>query len=561
MKGGKHLPSFAQIQQFPRILSVFERRAFFSGIGLLFLGILFLLIGAFSHLFVTIPRAGGTLTEGMLGYPQLINPLYADANTVDRELTALIYSGLLAYSPETATLEPRLAESWSLSEDEKTYTFVLRSDISWHDGEPFGAYDVLFTYSALQNAAYGSPLFDAYQNILIAQTDDRTLTFTLTEPYAAFPELLTIGILPAHLWEEVAPANARLVALNLKPVGTGPYVLEKTSKDSRGIIRSITLEASDAFTGTHPYLDEIIVKFFSSPADILQALQTKRIDATAALSLTDALTLSSDNALRITRFTLPQYVGAFFNTQKDPFTSFELRKALALALDISHITADATGSLSTPTGFALPGFSPVAPRVQDTRNASSLLDELGWTLNDAGKRTKNGTELSLVLTTAERPELIRAAESIADAWRVMGISVTVSVLSAADIATSLQEKKYDVLLAAEQYGVIADPYPFWHSSGKSAGGLNMSQFSTSETDTAVSTLRTSANPEKRIAAFTTLQEKFLEHMPAVFLFQNVLPLVHSVDILGITDGTIPHSSARWTLEPFWYKRTGISWKL
>lgn len=560
LKITRKLPSLAQLQQFPRILSSGERRVFFGGVGLLILGTAFLVLGTISAFFTTVPESGGTLTEGMLGYPQLINPLYADANTVDRELTSLIYSGLLAYSAETQGLEPLLAESYTLSEDQKTYTVALKQGVLWHDDEAFSAYDVLFTYSALQNAAYGSPLFEAYQNIVITQVDDRTVSFTLSEPYAAFPELLTVGILPAHLWEDISPANAKLVALNLKPVGTGPYILGKTSKDSRGIIRSVSLTANDAFVRERPYLDEITVKFFSTTSDIVQALQTKRIDMTGSLSLTEALSLQEDRALTITALPLSQYVGAFFNTKKDLLEDADMRRALTLALDISAITADATGGLGTPLGFALPGFTPTAASVQDVQTAQNLLDELGYTLNESGKRMDGDSELSLSITTVDRTEFTRAAERIAEAWRNLGITVSVTTLSSPDMATVLQEKTYDILLAAEQYGVVADPYPFWHSSGKSADGLNMSQFSTTETDEAVATLRTSSSFEERAGAFTTLNQALIDNMPVVFLFQNVLPLAHTVDILGVTPQSIPTPSSRWALESAWYKRTGLAWK-
>lgn len=524
------------------------------------LGFLLLCIGSALALFTTIPKKGGALTEGMLGYPQYINPLYADANTVDRELSALIYSGLFRYDPFTRSFVPDLAESWTLSEDEKTYSVILKQGVIWQDDESFSAYDVLFTYNALQNPAYGSPLLEAYRNITITQIDERTLTFTLTEPYAAFPELLTVGILPAHLWEEIPPANARLVALNLKPVGTGPYLLEKTSKDSNGIIRSISLRSSEHYTGTQPYLDELIMKFYSSTADIVQALQTKRIDSTAALSLANALTLREDSSLRITAFPLSQYVGAFFNTKQNLLEDIDMRKALTLALNIPQITANATGGLGIPSGFALPGFPATAPSVQDTATAESLLDGLGWTLNENGKRVKDGSELALTITTAERPELIRTAEDIATAWQNIGISATVVSLSNSDMTSVLQEKKYDVLIAAEQYGVIPDPYPFWHSSGKNANGLNMSQFSTTISDTAVSTLRSSSNFDARNSAFTALNQEFIDAMPVAFLFQNALPFVHSVDILGISPQSIPNAPTRWTLESSWYRRTGLSWK-
>lgn len=560
LKITRKLPSFAQLQQFPHILSSQERRLFFGGVGLFVLGIILLLLGTVSTLFVPIPRSGGTLTEGILGYPQLINPLYADANAVDRELARLIYSGLLAFNPQTQTLDPLLAESYSLSEDEKTYTVVLKQGVTWHDNEPFRAQDVLFTFSALQNAAYGSPLFEAYQGITVAQVDDRTLTFTLLEPYAAFPELLSVGILPAHLWEEISPANTKLVALNLKPVGTGPYFLQKTSKDSRGIIRSVSLSAWNAFAGERPYLEEITVKFFSTTTDIIQALQTKRIDSTGSLSLSEALSLQEDRALAITALPLSQYVGAFFNTQKEALAEADMRRALTLALDVPAITADATGGLAIPLGFALPGFSPTAASVQDVQTAEHLLDELGYPRNEDGKRTDGDTALSLTIATVDRREFLRAAEQIAAFWQAIGITVQITTLHSTDMVAALKEKTYDVLIAAEQYGIIADPYLFWHSSGKEENGLNMSQFSTPETDGAVSTLRTSSSLEKRASAFATLSETFIDQMPAVFLFQNVLPLTHTVDIMGITAQPIPTPSSRWILESSWYKRTGLAWK-
>jgi peptide/nickel transport system substrate-binding protein len=560
IKEVRTIPSLSQIRQLPRILSLQEKKLFFTGVFSLCLGIVLLFLGSLSLLFSTVPRQGGKLTEGILGYPQLINPLYANANTVDRELTALIYSGLLVYNPTTQSLAPDLAESYSLSEDEKTYTVILKQGATWQDGEPLSAYDVVFTYAALQNSAYGSPLFEAYRNIAVTQVDDRTVTFTLTEAYAAFPELLTVGILPAHLWEEISPVNAQLNALNLKPVGTGPYILEKTSKDSRGIIRSISLQANENYIGKHPYLDEIVMKFYSSTADLVQALQTKRIDATAALSSSETLSLREDSSLNTTPFPLLQYVGAFFNTKKAPISEVNMRKALALALNIPQITAEATGNLGVPSGFTLPGFPATAASVQDTQVAGSLLDGLGWNLNEAGKRSKDGTELTLTITTAERPELVRAAKSIAAAWEGMGISVTVNSLANTDITAALQEKTYDVLVAAEQYGAIADPYPFWHSSGKGANGLNVSQFSTAATDAAVSTLRASASPEKRAEAFVTLNQELIDNMPAVFLFQNIVPLAHTVDILGITSQNIPNAQSRWILTPSWYRRTGLAWK-
>src|SRR5690606_7578481 len=120
------------------------------------------------------------MTEGVVGAPRYLNPLLSDDNPVDRELTSLLFDGLLQYD-ETGQLAPALAEEWVVSEDGLTVRFTLREDVRWHDGEPFTAEDVVFTYGLLQNDAFPAPpeVRALWQPITIATPAPNQVSFTL----------------------------------------------------------------------------------------------------------------------------------------------------------------------------------------------------------------------------------------------------------------------------------------------------------------------------------------------------------------------------------------------
>ena len=145
------------------------------------------------------PQPATTYREGVAGAYSRINPLYDSFNEVDSDLTALIFSGLTRLGPN-GEVQPDLAESWDISSDGLTYTFHLRPNVTWHDGEPFTADDVLFTYGAIQDPKFhGDPaLEELFRSITVAKVDDATVTLRLTQPFAPLLAHLTVGILPAH---------------------------------------------------------------------------------------------------------------------------------------------------------------------------------------------------------------------------------------------------------------------------------------------------------------------------------------------------------------------------
>jgi len=186
------------------------------------IGVLGLAASGVQTFFEEVPREGGLYREAVVGAPQLINPLYAPANEVDTDISRLIFSGLLRYD-EHGVLVPDVALSYEINEEQTEYTFLLRSDAIWHDGTPLTINDVLFTYGAIQDPVYASPLRVSFQGVTIAALDDTRIQFVLEKPFAPFLGSLTAGIIPEHIWANIDPRNARLSPFNLKPVGSGPF--------------------------------------------------------------------------------------------------------------------------------------------------------------------------------------------------------------------------------------------------------------------------------------------------------------------------------------------------
>jgi ABC-type transport system substrate-binding protein len=155
-----------------------------------------------------VPARGGTYIEGMVGQPLALNPLLCQYNEVDRDLCSLIFDGMF-YLDSNGLLRPDLAARLpDVSPEGLVYTVTLRSDVRWHDGQPFTADDVLFTVSLIKDPGFPGQedLAELWRTIEISRVNTYNLSFTLREPFAPFPDYLTLGIAPAHILRSV-PAS------------------------------------------------------------------------------------------------------------------------------------------------------------------------------------------------------------------------------------------------------------------------------------------------------------------------------------------------------------------
>jgi peptide/nickel transport system substrate-binding protein len=562
VKPSKKLPTVRQWLQLPRFLTPVERRLSLFGLCLVIIG-----LGALSYQYIAtraerVPAVGGEYTEGVFGYPHFINPLYANASDVDASLAHLVYASLMRFDPQEGVV-PDLAESYQISEDEKEYTFTLREGLTWHDNEPITSEDVVFTMHAIQNPEYRSPLYSTLSGINIEVVDTRTVKFILTEPFAPFLATMTIGILPAHIWQNIPAANAQLTQLNLKPIGSGPYIFEKLTKDNKGNLRTINFVRNSNYYRGAPFIERLSFKFFMDATELTQALRNHNIEGAATIPYGEVTKFADDRSLNLTRPNTPEYVAALFNLKTSgAVNDIKIRQALNLATDrqilIDTVQGGQATAVTSPLVSGVPGYDSLTPIPgADLAAAGSLLDSAGWTIPEGGTaRSKDGKTLNIPITVLDTPELKAVAEELRRQWELIGVAVNVVPVSSMSLQNDvLKNRAFDVLVSGELYGVFPDPYPFWHSSQVPYPGLNVSQLINKDVDTAIEIIRKTADQTARTAAFTSLSEKVTENTPAVFLYQPSYPYALPDTIQGVDLPAIVSPADRFADIHEWYIKT------
>ncbi|MFH1188095.1 MAG: ABC transporter substrate-binding protein, partial [bacterium] len=379
----KKIPSFRQIKRLPQILSSKEKKILIALSFLIVMSASFWSWRFFYSHVTLLPAQGGTYTEGLVGSPVYINPILQTID-VERDLNSLIFSGLMKRDKKQQ-LNTDLAESYEISEDQKTYTFKLRQDVVWHDGEKFTADDVVFTIESIQNPKYKSPLFVSFGGVAVKKVDDYTVKFILGEPYTPFLNILTAGILPQHLWTSIEPSSANLSKYNLEPIGTGAWKFSKLAKDKAdGSIKNVELEKFKDYYNAAPYLDKLIFKFYPDFVQAIDALKNKNIQGLGFVSKEDKDKIDKLKYVNLKKLNLPQYTAIFFNQKNNnSLRDANARKALALSIDKNLIVEKAISSDGeTIDGPILRGFVGYNPDIEkydlDIAKANQILDDGKW---------------------------------------------------------------------------------------------------------------------------------------------------------------------------------------
>jgi peptide/nickel transport system substrate-binding protein len=519
-------PKFSQWRQLPGLLTQKERLLVLGALALFLISGFFLARQLLNTQRVEVPAIGGTYTEGLIGSPQLINPLYASTSDVDSDLSRLVYSGLMRFDANEG-LQMDLAESYEISDDLLSYTFALRQDANWHDGDPVRAEDVVFTFAAMQNMEYRSPLEVSFANILVEQVDEYTVRFTLDEAYSPFLSLLTTGILPSHIWEDIRPVNAAIAELNLKPIGSGPYQFEKFVRETDGTIRSYTLVRNPDYYLGDTFIEEITFKFYPDVPSAVEALRNNNVEGIAYLPMEEIADFENDHSTSLIFPSLWQYTAAFYNQDNSSILADDVvREALSAATNKELVINAALSGFGSPIeSFILPGMIGEHDTLNvtgfDQAHAMELLDAEGWTLEEGATiRSSGDTPLQITITALATTELIQTAEELQRQWLEVGIDVSIEAVSSADLQNVvLKNRDYEILLSGELYGIEPDPYAFWHSSQTTAPGLNLADFSSGTADTLIEDGRNTTDVEVRAAAYRELQELVIAERAALFLYQ------------------------------------------
>jgi peptide/nickel transport system substrate-binding protein len=523
---------------------------------------------------VSVPFRGGSLSEGIIGTPRFINPILA-SSPADLDMVELIYSGLMRKNTD-GTITPDLAKNYTMSKDGLTYTFVLKDKIYFQNGEPVTADDVIFTVNEAKDPVIQSPREVDWRGVTATKIDDKTIEFTLKQPYPDFLANTTLGIMPASLWNNSA---IELNNANINPVGSGPYLVKNINKESSGVIDSYQLTSFQKFTLGEPYIKELDLYFYSNEDDLINALQNGTVDQVSSITPLNADILKERN-YQIDSSVLPRVFGLFFNqNQNRIFTDKIVTKSIDQVINKDNIVKQVL------FGYGVVIDGPIPPNIlsyqtlsnnnltrdQVLQNVKNNLKKDGWTVGPNGflqkittdkNKKKTSTSLEFTISTGDAPELAQTAELIAQDLATVGIKVDIKTFEIGNLNQSvIRPRNYDSLLFGEIINQESDLLAFWDSSQRKDPGLNVAMYTNAKVDKLLEDASTTINEQTKMKDYTQFETYVEQDMPAVFLYSPKFIYVVSPKVKGISMENITSVADRFANVYSWYTETENVWKI
>ncbi|MDH5597063.1 MAG: ABC transporter substrate-binding protein [Candidatus Peregrinibacteria bacterium] len=274
------------------------------------------------------PIQGGVYIEGDVGQVDNLNPLFVPMGSIAQDISQLIFSGLTKFDTETGEIVGDLANV-KVSNNGKTYTFVIKENAKWHDGTYVTSQDILYTYNdVIKNSEFRGDIltYNDYSGIKVSKIDDRTVEFLLERPDSFFLVKTMVGILPKHLLENETIAHLRTSPFNFNPIGSGPY--KYISQVNFPDHTEYSLEAFEDFYDSHPNINNVHFKVFPTYDDLKKSLNTLDGVRTVPGEMTEDVLKRENFAL--SRYELPQYVAIFMNNESPMLKDTSVRIALQL---------------------------------------------------------------------------------------------------------------------------------------------------------------------------------------------------------------------------------------
>lgn len=503
---------------------------------------------------------GDTFIEALLGnVSSLIPNIVSDGASFD--VAGMMYSGLVMRDG-SLNIVGELAESWTFSPDCLTLTFRLRRNVTWHDGHPFTAADVVFTYETMIDpktpTAYRE---DFYAVERVEAADPFTVRVRYKRPYAKALQSWGVWMLPRHLLERyVREGRIREAPQNWHaPVGTGPYRFQELRAGEK-----IVLVANpDYFIGP-PYISRIVYRIIPSQATILLELKARGIDSAGLTALqfkrqTDYPAFRK--AYNKFRYAANAYTYLGFNLRDPRFADKRVRQAFAHAINKWElIDGVLLGFGREATGPYKPGTWAYNGKVRryahDLEAAQKLLAEAGWRERNAeGLLVKNGRPFTFeLLTNQGNEERKKVAEIVQASLKQLGVTVEIRTIEwAAFLKEYIKKRRFEAIILGWGIGQDPDQYEIWHSSKTGPDELNHISFANAEVDELLEKGRASCHQAERVNHYHRLQEILAEEQALVFLyFRDALPVVSSR-----VRGIVPAPNGIRYNFPTWYVPTHL----
>ena len=501
------------------------------------------------------PEYGGTLIYAKNGPPISLDPA-ATKETESSVIVASIFDGLVEQQAGKAAINPALAKSWNISKDGLTYTFNLRSGVTFHDGTPFNADAVLFSFNRQKDPKHPGyttrDAFEYWKNFdmdkvvrTIAAVNDSTVEFKLSKPDATFLNLLTINFAAIVSPEAVKKYKNDFYK---NPVGTGAFKFSSWNDDG-----SVVCVAFENFMNGRPYADTLVFKPISDGHQRWLELKAGTVNMMSTPGQADLAEIENTSGVKMAKQHGINVAYLAMNMSKKPFTDLRVRQAIVYAINREHLVKEVYGQLGRAAKNPIPPvllgyneeirFTPYNPE-----KSKELLKEAGF---PNGFKTKL---LSLPIVREYMPNGQLTAEFIQKELKAVGIEVEIVSYEWKEVLARRERGEHELALAG-WVGDAPDPHFFFFPlldkvNAKNVGSTNAASYKSEEMHNLIEKGKITFEPVERSNVYKKACEIFNKDLPW-------FTIAHSVSIVPMRDNVMDfvlHSSSVRKFDKVWLKK-------
>ena len=453
--------------------------------------------------------SGQTLHFSYTSKPGRLNPLLA-TDSASSAIAEWIFNGLMKYD-ENGTLVPDMAQSYHFLSPTRL-VFTLRKGMTWSDGTPIDARDVVATYQMALSPKLFTPYSEPFpfvKNVMIRNPYELEVIYK--KPYFKALEMWTMSILPSHILSH--ETDLMTSKFNTQPLGCGPYRLEKLD-----IAKDIVLTKNRTYFVKEPKIDQIVFHFTPDPATEFLMLKQGSLDMGTLnpIQYERQIDKGFKERYTIVEEASHSYTYLGFNLRLPKFKNPKVRQALSLGINRQEIIDVILFGHGKPcTGPFLPGSFAFDPTVkiptQDTIQAQALLAQAGYNTNHP---------LSFeIVTSSSNPTRLLVAQMIQYQLAKIGVKVTIRAMEwQAFLNTVIAPRHFETVLLGWSMGLMPDAYSIWHSDGDKKGGFNFVGYHNHHVDTLINRAEQTVDEKKLGALYRTIFREISQDNPYLFLF-------------------------------------------
>ncbi len=470
---------------------------------------------------------GDAIVVASIGDASCLVPIIA-SDSASHNICGMVFNGLVKYDKDIK-ITGDLAERWEVSDDGLVITFYLRRGVKWHDGEPFTARDVEFTYQCLINPAVPTPYSGDFERIgSLEIVDDYTVRVTYKESFAPALSSWSMWIMPEHI---LKGEDLTTTPFARDPIGTGPYRFKFWRTAER-----IDLTSNHDYFEGMPHINRYIYRVIPDQATMFLELRTESIDWMGLTPL--QYTRQTDTRFfkdHYQRYRYPSFGYTYmgYNLRDPRFSDIRVRKAINLAINKEEIIEGVLYGLGRICTGPFPPESwayneEVKPAAYDSEKAEELLQEAGW--ERKGKWLyRDGERFEFTLITNQgNLQRQMVTEIIQKELRDLGIKVKLRIIEwSMFLREFIDKRKFDAVLLG--WGLSRDPdlYDIWHSSKTGEGEFNFLGYENPDVDRLILAGRTTFDQTRRKEIYHRVHKIIYEEQPCCFLYvPDATPIVH-----------------------------------